>query len=216
MQKFIFAIISSIFINVANASDLKITPLENMPNGIYKLDRTHSQLIWRVSHLGLSNYTARFTEFDAELDFNPKDFTKSKLNVTVNPKSIRTDYPYPDKKDFDAKLSNNKDWFNSDKYSKITFISKKISIIDKNTGTVSGDLTFMGVTKPIDLNVTFNSSMIKSPYRIKPVLGFSVTANLNRSNWGLKTSLPNIGDNVQLIIEAEFVRDKAYGFSSNK
>jgi polyisoprenoid-binding protein YceI len=77
-------------------------PLD-VPAGTYKVDPTHASLTWKVSHLGLSNYTARFTKLTAELSFDPANRGQSKISVTVDPNSIRTDYPFADKKDFDKK-----------------------------------------------------------------------------------------------------------------
>jgi polyisoprenoid-binding protein YceI len=177
-----------------------------MPEGLYTLDETHASLTWKVSHMGLSNYTARFTDFDAELDFNPKAPAESSLTVTIDPTSLKTDYPYPEKKDFDAKLTKGEDWFNSEKFPKITYTSTKITQTSPNTGTITGDLTFLGVTKPLVLQVKFNDAMAMQPFSKKPTLGFSATGTLSRSEWGMDTYVPNIGDEVELLIEAEFAK----------
>jgi len=192
---------------VANAYRAGATLYYEMPEGLYKLDRSHAQLIWRVSHMGMSNYTARFTKFDASLTFDPKNPTNSKLSATVDPTSIKTDYPYPEEKDFDALLVNDKDWFNAVKFPNISFESKEIKSTGDYTATMVGDLTFLGVTKPVSLNVTYNESMAKHPFTQKPIIGFSATGNLNRSEWGMDSYIPIIGDKVELIIEAEFVQD---------
>ncbi len=178
-----------------------------MPAGVYKLDETHAQLIWRVSHLGLSNYTARFSSFDADLTFDPAQPEQSKLVARVDPTSIKTDYPHSDEKDFDKKLSEGKDWFNALEYPEITFESKEIKITGDNTGEMTGDLTFLGVTKPVTLDVTLNGAMVKQPFSNKPTLGFSATGSLKRSEWGMATYVPNIGDEVEIMIEAEFAMD---------
>ena len=70
------------------------TPYNEMPAGVYNLDETHAQLVWQVSHLGLSNYTARFTDFDADLIFDPEKPENSQLIATIDPTSIKTDFPY--------------------------------------------------------------------------------------------------------------------------
>ena len=79
-------------------------PVSQLPPGVYQLDRGHASLTWKVDHLGLSDYTARFATFDAQLTLTPDDLSKSKVEVTVDPASVRTDYPYADQKDFDKKL----------------------------------------------------------------------------------------------------------------
>lgn len=193
---------------IAIPAHAQMTPYQDMPAGVYELDETHAQLIWQVSHLGLSNYTARFTDFDAQLTFDPKNPENSLLVATVNPTSIETDYPYPEKKDFDKKLIEGEDWFNALKFPEIKFTSTKVKKTGDNTGTITGDLTFLGVTKPMTLDVVFNGAMAQQPFSQKPTLGFSATGTLKRSEWGMATYVPNIGDEVKLIIEAEFSAEK--------
>ena len=70
---------------------------DEVPAGSYKLDREHASLIFRVNHLGFSNYTARFKRFDAKLEFDPRNLAASKVTATVDPDSLETDYPIPPK-----------------------------------------------------------------------------------------------------------------------
>lgn len=185
------------------------TPLSEMPAGEYVLDKTHASLTWKVSHLGLSNYTARFTDFDATIQLDPKAPAKSTVTASINPTSIETDYPHPETKDFDKKLVEDKAWFNAGKFPKISFASTALESTGDNTGKMTGDLTFLGVTKPITLDVTFNKAMAKQPFSQLPALGFSATGTLKRSSWGMETYIPNIGDEVKIIIEAEFSQKPA-------
>ena len=180
---------------------------QDMPAGLYQLDKTHASLTWKVSHLGLSNYTARFTRFDAEIDFKPQAPENSRVMVTIDPTSIETDYPYPEKKDFDKKLVQKAEWFNATKFPEIKFTSTAIEMTGENTAIMTGDLTFLGVTKSLSFSVTFNGAMKKQPFSKKPTLGFSATGSLKRSEWGMATYVPNIGDGVMLLIEAEFAKD---------
>lgn len=183
------------------------TAVQEMPAGTYKLDKTHASLIWKVSHIGLSNYTARFTDFDTTLDFDPQNIEASKVSATINPTSIETDYPYPEKKDFDKKLIENEEWFNAKSFPEIKFESTDIKKTGKTTGTMTGNLTFLGVTKPVTLDITFNGAYEKQPFSQKPALGFSANGTIKRSDWGFSTYVPNIGDDVQIQIEAEFGMD---------
>lgn len=180
------------------------TPAAKMPSGIYTLDPTHASLVWRVNHLGLSKYTARFTRMNAKLDFNAADPTKSKLEVTVDPLSVRTDYPDNKKTDFDKELATGKGWFNAEQYKNITFTSTRVEKTGENTGKLYGDLTFLGVTKPLVLDVRFNGAYLNMPFAEMPALGFSATGTFKRSEWGMGTYIPNIGDEVELVIEVEF------------
>lgn len=197
-----------LLIIVPFAATAEMTPIEKMPKGQYVLDKNHASLTWKVDHLGLSNYTARFTKLDATIEFDPLDITKSTLTATVDPTSIETDFPKPEEKDFDAELAKGKDWFNTGAFPSISYKSTKLEKTGEKTGRVHGDLTFLGVTKPLTLNVTFNGSYAKKPFSTDPGMGFSATAVLKRSEWGFDTYIPTLGDDVTLLIETEFNKAK--------
>lgn len=204
MKSFLFALV--IFLNpyLSWANDTA-TDLQGMPGGMYKLDKTHASLTWKVSHLGLSDYTARFTKFDAEINLNPTNLQTSKVSASIDPTSIKTDFPYTDKKDFDAQLVNDTQWFNATQFPKIIFRSNKIDITGNDTATMTGTLDFLGTKKPLSLDVTFNKALGNHPFKNKPAIGFSAIGSLKRSDFGMNTYIPQIGDNVDLIIEAEFI-----------
>ncbi|HCS22960.1 MAG TPA: polyisoprenoid-binding protein, partial [Rhodospirillaceae bacterium] len=65
----------------ASAQDMQMTPWKDMPAGVYTVDKYHASLTWKVMHAGLSNYTARFKSFDADITFDPADITKSKVSA---------------------------------------------------------------------------------------------------------------------------------------
>lgn len=204
-MKFLILALALFALPLASIQAQESTPLQGMPSGLYKLDKTHASLVWKVSHLGLSDYTARFTSFDADLFFNAQDPATSKLKVTIDPTSIKTDYPNPEQKDFDAQLVKEKSWFNAEQFPEIKFTSTKVTKTGDNTGIVKGNLTFLGVTKSISLDVIFNKAIGNHPFANKPAIGFSATTSLNRSDYGMNTYIPNIGDSVDVIIEAEFL-----------
>lgn len=193
-----------ITMGVASPVFANLTPYSEMPAGVYTLDKTHASLTWKVSHIGLSDYTARFTKFDSELTFDPANPEASSVTVTIDPTSIKTDYPYPEKKDFDKKLIEGEEWFNSLAFPEITFTSTSIEKTGENTGKMTGDLSFLGMTKPLTLDVTFNGAYAVQPFSQKPAIGFSAHGILKRSEWGFDTYVPNIGDDVELLIEVEY------------
>lgn len=178
------------------------------PAGAYVNDKTHSSLVWKVKHQGLSWYTARFTSFDAELNFDSADVTKSSLNVTIDPMTVETDYevnrPEGNDADFSNELATDERFFNAGAHPEITFTSTSIEATGEDTGKVTGNLTFLGVTKPVTLDVTLNGHR-NDPRRQKHKLGFSATGTIMRSEWGLDALIPAQGDEVRLEIETEFV-----------
>lgn len=181
----------------------EMTPVSEMPAGVYNLDKSHATMLWKVNHVGLSDYIGRFTDFTVDLDFDPAAPENSSLNVSVNPLSLATDYPYPEKKDFSKQLATDEQWLNAGAFPKIEFVSTSIEKTGDNTGVVTGDLTFLGVTKPLSLDVVFNGAYLEKPFASVPALGFSATGVLKRSDWGLDTYVPSIGDEVELEIEVE-------------
>jgi polyisoprenoid-binding protein YceI len=168
------------------------------PAGHYALDKSHASLTARVSHMGLSTYTMRFDDLDAQYDYDPTHPEASKVQVTVNAASLDVGKPSLDR-DFARSFLDAAD------YPTITFTSTTIHR-DGVNGTLTGDLTLRGVTKPVTLDVTFNGS---SPaflglggYR----MGFSATGDIKRSDFGSKQWLGVVGDDVHLVIEVEFER----------
>jgi polyisoprenoid-binding protein YceI len=178
------------------------------PSGTYAIDLTHASIIWKVSHFGLSKYPARFTKFDGTLEFDAAKPEKSKLTVNIDPTSVRTEYPNKDKKDFDGELATGEDWFNSAGFPKITYVSKSIVRTGPAAANIIGDLTFLGVTKPVTLQATYNGSMKKNPFTGQPMLGFSASGKLKRSDFGMAKYIPTVGDEVTLDIEAELAPSK--------
>jgi polyisoprenoid-binding protein YceI len=186
-------------------------PVTDAPAGTYVLDKTHASLVFRVNHLGLSNYTARFTGLDAELEFDPENPDSSSVIATIEPRSITTDFPNPEP-DFDAVLAG-PEWLNAAQFPKITFRSTGVDLTGPNTARITGDLELHGVTRPISFNVTFNGGYASQPMDTAGSrIGFSAQGTLNRSDFGVTYGIPpegstmGVGDLVEFDIEMEFVR----------
>jgi polyisoprenoid-binding protein YceI len=171
------------------------------PAGTYALDKAHASLTWRVDHLGLSMYTARFTDFDASINLDPANPTRSTVNVTINPASVRTDFPFADKTDFDRKVAE--EILMAKEHPEIRFQSTELRATGPTAGRMTGNLTFMGVTRPVTLDVRLNAAR-PNPFTQVPTLGFSATGKVKRSEFGSTAYAPGIGDEVELVIEAEF------------
>lgn len=175
--------------------------LADAPAGAYELDGSHASLVWKVSHLGLSAYTARFDKISGSLNFDPKAPAKSSVSISVDPTSASTGLP-----NFDKKIRD--DYFQSAKFPAITFNSTKVEQTGPTTGKVTGDVTFLGVTKPVTLDVTWNGGVFNK-FAGGYAIGFSAKGALKRSEFGFSAMTPNIGDQVDLAIEIEFVNKAA-------
>jgi len=175
------------------------------PAGAWKLDPAHSSLVWKVSHRGLSSYTARFTRISAALSFDPANPEAAALDVRVDPASVRTDHPGGD--DWDRELAAG--WFRAGAYPEIRYVSRRITRTGENSGIVEGELTFLGQTRPVALTVIFNGTAPSGGPGSPPAMGFSARASLSRSDFGLNRLPSLVGDQVDLLIEAEFLAARA-------
>lgn len=173
---------------------------EPAPSGAYVSDPAHSSVIWKVNHLGLSNYTARFTRMTAELTWNAEHPEASSVVSTIDPLSVQTNFPFPEKEDFDKEIGTEERFLGA---KPIRFVSKEIKVTDPHHGTIAGDLTFRGETHPAIMNVTFNGSMARQPAVDSAKIGFSAEMVFKRSEWGLAPKIKSIGDDVTVIIETE-------------
>ena len=180
-----------------------------VPAGSYKLDTEHASLIFRVNHLGFSNYTARFKRFDAKLEFDPRNLAASKVTATVDPDSLETDFPDPTKVDFNAQLKGD-EWLDVAKFPEMRFESRRIDVTGENTVRINGDLTLHGVTRPIVLEARFNGGYAGHPMDPHARIGFSAHGTLKRSQFGIAYGIPapgttmGVGDDVNVVVEAEF------------
>jgi polyisoprenoid-binding protein YceI len=183
--------------------------LATVPAGSYQLDPSHATLLFRINHMGFSNYTARFKRFTAELEFDPKNLAASKVVATVDATSIETDFPFTEDLDFNAELQG-KDWLNAAEFPEITFQSTQVEVTAPTSLRITGDLNFRGVTRPVTLDATFNGGYPGMSMDPKARIGFSARGNLNRSEFGMTYGIPPAGsrmgvsDAVEMIIEAEF------------
>ncbi len=178
------------------------------PAGAYVSDKTHTAIQWQGLHNGLSWYTARFTGFDIQLTFDPADVSKSKVTATIDPKSIETDYsrtrPAGNTTDFNNELATGDRFFNAGKFPSITFASTAVSKTSANTGKMTGNLTFLGVTKPVTLDVSYVGHR-NDPRSNKHKVGFQLKGSFKRSDWGMTIGGP-LADEIRIEINSELVQ----------
>jgi len=192
-----------------NAGPVLPAATASVPAGAYTLDRAHASLIFRVNHLGFSNYTARFKRFDANLQFDPANLAASKVVASVDVDSLETDFPDPAKLDFNAVLKDS-GWLDVARFPRMEFESRQIDVTGVNTLRIHGDLTLHGVTRPIVLEATFNGGYAGHPMDPNARIGFSAQGTLKRSEFGIAYGIPapgttmGVSDEVNVVIEAEF------------
>jgi polyisoprenoid-binding protein YceI len=186
------------------------------PAGDYHLDPAHARLMFRVNHLGFSNYTAFFRDFDAQLTFDPADPQAMALQASVDPASVETLFPDPGF-DFNAVIAGPQ-FLDAAQFPEMRFDSTKITLTAPDRAALSGLLTLHGVTRPVTLRVTFNGGYGGHPMDPGGArVGFSATGTLFRSDFGIGFGIPEPGsslgvsDAVEIVIEAEFINPAASG-----
>jgi len=163
----------------------------------YKIDATHTNIIFIVDHLGFSNMIGQFQSFEGNFSFDGKSVEGASVKLTIKTASVDTDHEARDKH-----LSS-PDFFNVQEFPEMSFTSTKFEATGDKTAKMTGDLTMLGVTKPVTLDVTFNKA---DKFPMDPnvfIAGFSAKGTVNRQDFGMKYAAGAIGDNIGLWIEAE-------------
>jgi polyisoprenoid-binding protein YceI len=170
----------------------------------YKIDANHTDVIASWSHFGFSNPIAHFGQVDGFITYDPANVAASKVEVTIPLAGLNSHVP-----DFDAHLRSD-DFFDAEKFPAIAFKSTSVKAAGKGKLTVMGDLTIKGITKPVTLNVVINK-IGDQPMAKRAAAGFSATATIKRSDFGVGKYAPNVSDQVKLSITTEAIVPKPAG-----
>ncbi|MDB5429810.1 MAG: polyisoprenoid-binding protein [Caulobacter sp.] len=172
----------------------------DLAGGQWVLDKPHSSVTARVLHMGYSHYTLRFTSFDATFSYDPKAPQAAKVSASVDANSLDTGVA-----SYDTEFADK--FLNAGKAPKITFVSTAILRGRDNHGTMTGDLTLRGVTRPVTFDVTFyGTGGGLNP--LEKRAGFGAHTTIRRSDFGSTYLIDPaiVGNEVEIIIEAEFTR----------
>lgn len=166
---------------------------------IWKSDKAHSKLTFTVVHLGISDVQGLFQDFYVTISTSKADFSDGVFELTANVKSIDTEIEMRDNH------LKSPDFFDAEKFDKITFKSTSIKPAGKNKYTLKGDLTMHGITKPVSMNLLYRGTVV-NPMNKANVAGFQLTGVLKRSdfNIGPNFKAPMISDEVVIKADGEF------------
>ncbi len=187
------------------AAPVVAAPKSTAPAGAYVLDGSHTSVVFKVSHLGFSTYTAGFDKAEAKLSFDPANPAAMTVEATIDPASL--DLNAPPAGFHDEMLGAM--FFDAKAFPAITFKSTKVELTGPSTAKVTGDLTLHGVTKPVTLDTTFNGGWAANAMDGARI-GFSAHTVLKRSDFGMAFGIPapgtsmGVGDAVDVSIETEF------------
>lgn len=163
----------------------------------YGLEKTHADLLFSISHAGFTEKHGSFRDFDAKLEYDAQSPQKSQVSVTVQTDSLDTGFA---PRDQDVKGDK---FLDVAHYPEMRFVSTKVTPGPNQTLLVEGNLTLHGVTKPLTLRARLNKAG-PNPFDGKPTLGFTATGSFKRSDFGIATAVPIIGNEVTIAIDVEF------------
>ncbi len=172
----------------------------------WTVDNTHSGIKFSVSHLVISEVEGSFKTFTGTLASTKDDFSGAAIEFSVDVNSISTD------NDMRDKHLKSDDFFNAEKFPKLTFKSLSFKKLSAKTYELTGNLTMRDVTKKVKFNVVYGGT-VKDPYG-NTKAGFKATATVNRLDYGLKWNKLTeaggavVGSDVTISINAEFAKEK--------
>jgi len=170
--------------------------------GTYGVEPYHTRVLFAVSHLGFSTWYGEFTGASGSLTLDPAKLGESQVDISVPAASISTSNAK-----LDDELKGDK-WFDVAKYDMIRFRSTRITRTGANSADIAGNLTLHGVTRPVVLKARFNAAGV-NPLDKAYTVGFEVSGDIKRSDFGVTTYVPMVGDDVHLIISAAFEKKVA-------
>ena len=160
----------------------------------YSVDPDHTFATFTVNHLGMSDLTGRIDIKDGAMTLD-QDTKTGTITVNLDPASIDTGHQ---KRDDHLRSP---DFLNVVEFPDMSFESTSATLTDGG-GTVEGNLTILGQSKPVTLTVTgWNCG--DHPFNNKPMCGFNAEAAIKRSDWGVNYGIPALGDDMQLSLEIE-------------
>ncbi len=166
----------------------------------YSFEQPHTQILFFADHLGFSQSTGRFHDFDGHFVLDRDNPENSSVKIVIETASIDMGLER-----WDDHMKN-EDFFDVENYPTMTFESTGVTVTGENTADVTGDLTILGVTKPATLHVTHNKSG-EHPFNGRYIAGFTAHAEIDRREWGMDYGYPVMGPMVEIRVTVEGIRD---------
>lgn len=171
----------------------------------YVIDKTATYVGFSWNHLGLTRQQGRFNEVSGTATFDTAKPEDGTVEVTINTGSVQTGVDALDKH------LRTSDFFDSANFRTMTFKSNGVQKTGEKTGLVTGELTVLGIAKPVVLDVTWVFTgehplgSINAAFKGKTVSAFSARALIKRSDWGMSRAAPLMSDEIEIVIESEMI-----------
>ncbi|MCQ8185580.1 YceI family protein [Parvularcula maris] len=197
MTKFLAAAVSTIALSSAAFA-------QDVPSGEYKLDPTHTTVVWSVAHGPFSMYRGSFETIEGTLTYNSRRPARSELTVSIDANSV--DSPeavsHAGNANFQEDIAKNA--LGADANPQITFTTTSLKKTGEGEGTVTGDLTLNGVTKPVTMEVQLRGA---GDFMGSPRIGFTGETTIDRTEFGSDAWTQfGVGKDVTITVEAEFAQ----------
>ena len=165
----------------------------------YSIDPQHTFAHFSVNHLGFSTMQGRFDKSSGKLTLN-RAAKSGSVDVAIEASSITTGFG---KRDDHLRSP---DFFNVAEFPNLTYKSSAVKFKGDTPISVDGNLTLLGVTKPVTLTI-HSFKCANHPMNKKELCGADASAQIKRSDFGMKFGLPNVGDDIKLVFEVEAYKD---------
>lgn len=175
-----------------------------MAKSTWAIDPTHSEIGFKVKHMMFTNVSGKFNAFKATIENEDNDLETSKIDFSAETASIDTNNT-----DRDGHLRS-AEFFDSDVYPKLSFVSTAVKKQSGNEYEIHGDLTIKDVTKNIVLSAEY-SGLMTDPWGNSKI-GLSITGKINRKDFGLtwnatlETGGVLVGEEIKLASEIQFIK----------
>ncbi|WP_052249875.1 YceI family protein [Tateyamaria sp. ANG-S1] len=190
----------TLFATAVIATSLASPSLADMSQ--YELDPTHTAVYFKVDHIGFAKTLGIFTDVAGTFSYDTETQELQDVNVTIQAESVNT---FNEARDGHVR---NADFLHVSDHPEITFVATGGEPTSDTTGTVTGDLTILGQTQPVTLDVTLNRVADYPFGHQREVLGLSMTTTIQRSDFGMTYAVDNglVGDEVTINIETEAIK----------
>jgi polyisoprenoid-binding protein YceI len=172
----------------------------------YKSDPDHSRVGFRVQHMMISQVNGQFNDYVATFDFDPKAAVMKDTRFVVKTASVDTNV---EKRDNHLRSA---EFFNVEKFPEMTITNSKLTKKKNNQYKWTGDLTLLGVTKPVTFDLTYNGTRKDMEGKIKS--GFMARGKINRKDFGMPFNAPAdgggllVGNEVEIQLDIEAFEEK--------
>lgn len=165
----------------------------------FTVDPAHTYAHFSISHLGFSTMQGRFDRSSGKVTLD-RTAKNGSVEITIDAGSISTGWAKRDQH------LNSPDFFNAAEFPTVTYKSSIVKFKGDSPASIEGNLTLLGVTKPVALSIdAFKCGT--NPMNQKELCGAAASAQIKRSDFGMKYGLPGIGDDIKLVFEVEAYKD---------